>query len=372
MRSRQTKADAATVDLASMEERGPRCYWQGNDLMLLGRAIGGIHLEAKGARPWLMMLSELERAFARSDPNFDLGDRDVMLQMAVDAKAIGADDVADCLADCVRFPDLTPAEAQRIRPKLSFLAGRQPRVPYEIKSDWDESKHPREPAGSVGSIGGQFTSLPMADDPWHAETSLARFNRALDRYPLVSEKEKEAFRSTFMVEGHGKIDPDGGAVAGITLRTLDSMRAPDIVDPNKTRRELTYDDAVVIYHVYLDRELAAIGGIKRFEEIRDQRIATIFFDTLFAHGRTTGGALIQDAINDVLGGLSDADLKRLGLPANVGEDKIVGSVVFRALTVLVESGLGQQLRQRLKERRRKWAKGRKHEAGWLSRIESVG
>lgn len=364
--------EGRSIDLSFMGERGPCCAWRGDDLMLMGRAIGGVHRHAGAARPWLMSLAELERAFARTDPGFVLGDRRVVLQMAVDAKAIGADEAAEGFADCVRFPALTPAEAACIRPALTFLAGRQPRVQYEIKSDWDESKHPREPAGSPGGIGGQFTSITMADDPGHAETSMARFERALGRNPLVSEKEKDAFRTTFREEGHGKVDSAGGAVAGITLRTLDSMRAPDIVDPNKTRRGLTYDDAVVIYHTYLDRELAAIGGIKRFEEIHDQRTATIFFDTLFAHGQPAGAPMIQSAVIETLASIPLAERLRLGLPASLWADRVVGSETFRALVILSNSGYGSRLRENLKQKRRDWADGRPDEAGWLARIERVG
>lgn len=359
------------IDLSFMSELGPSCAWRGDDLVLMGRAIGGVHRHAKAARPWLMALGELERAFAREDPGFALGDRSVILQMAVDAKAIGADEAAEGFADCVRFPALTPAEAARIRPALTFLAGRQARVQYEIKSDWDESKHPREPAGSSGGIGGQFTSKVMADDPASEDLRMSRFARALAQDGDVSRRQREMFYDVFNAEGFGRRDPADGAVAGIRRSTLDAAKAAGVVSRSVALERLTYQQVVAIYRWSAGNEIRRIGGARRYEEFDDPKDATAIFDTLFAHGHGAGAGMIQEGIKETLERLSDADLKRLGLSTEFEPDGVVGSRTFRILTILANNGQGALLRHWIAEKRRTWvaAKIDAHlRAGWLARI----
>jgi len=378
MRSRQFRPDVATLDLASMGEQGPRCSWRGNDLMLLGRAIGGIHLDAKGARPWLMNLDALERAFARHDTGFDLGDRDVMLQLAVDAKAAGAEDAAEGLADCIRFPVVTPAEAQRIRPRLSFLAGHQPRVPYEIKSGWDESEHPRHPAGSPGSIGGRFAPKVMAEDPLDRDLRLSRFARALQHVDGISHRLQEMFYEVFEVEGYGRRDPSDtakpvSAVAGIQKETLAAAKAAGIVPENTDLERLTYHQVATIYRWNAEHEIRRIGGAARYEEFKDPKTAAAIFDTLFSQGHGDGGRAIQKGINETLKRLSDDDLKRLGLPTEIEVDGVVGSRAFRILVALSNGGQASLIRSAIADARREWVKRnpklRDVQDGWLARIE---
>ena len=83
---------------------GPGCRWEGPDLTFLGFALGGIHPPAD---PWLVDLKALSGALQEVyGPRFALGDRDLLLQRAVDAKAEGHRRLAEILAAMIRFPPL--------------------------------------------------------------------------------------------------------------------------------------------------------------------------------------------------------------------------------------------------------------------------
>jgi lysozyme family protein len=180
------------------------------------------------------------------------------------------------------------------------------------------------------------------------------------------------FYDVFNAEGFGQRDPAGGAIAGIRQSTLDAAKAAGIVPRDTALDRLTYQQVVAIYRWNADNEIGRIGGVRRYEEFDDPKDATAVFDTLFAHGHGVGANAIQEGINETLKRLSDADLKRLGLPSQIDEDRVVGSRTFRILTALANNGHGHLFRQQLAGARARWVKRKIEEelhTGWFSRID---
>ncbi len=360
-------------DLSFASARGPGCVWQGKSLMLLDRTIGGLRFNDGGPEPWLMRLDRIELAFKSAvDVDFALGDRGTLLQMAVDAMLWDEPDAAEAFADLVRFPTLTPAEAQRVQRSLvPWLAGDNPRVSYKLIG-WDEEAHPRRPAGSPDGTGGEFAPKQMASDPVDEGVRMSRFAREL-QHADASHRQQQMFYEVFNAEGFGQRDPKDldqpvQAVAGIRQSTLDAAKAAGVVLKSTALERMTYRDVVKIYQWNAESEIARIGGATRYEEFRDAKDATAIFDTLFAHGHGAGAKMIQEGINETLLRLSDADLKRLGLPVKIEADGVLGSRSFRILTILANNGHGTTLRRHIADRRRKWVGNRKDRQGWLARI----
>lgn len=341
--------------------------------MLLDRTIGGVRFDGGAAEPWLMRLDRIELAFKSAvNVDFTLGDRATLLQMAVDAMLWDELGAAEAFADLVRFPELNPAEAQRVRRALvPWLVGDNPRVSYKMVG-WDEEAHPRHPAGSPNSTGGEFAPKAMASDPADEAVRMSRFARAL-QHGGTSHRQQEMFYEVFNAEGFGQRDPRDldkpvQAVAGIRQSTLDAAKAAGVVAKSTTLEGLTYRDVVKIYRWNAETEIQAIGGAKRYREFTDAKDAAAVFDTLFAHGHGTGATMIQEGINETLKLLSAADLERLGLPTRIEPDGVLGSRSFRILTILANNGQGALLRSRIGKQRRDWAEDRPDEAGWLARI----
>lgn len=361
-------------DLSFAVARGPACFWDGRSLKLLGRTIGGIRFNDGESEPWLMRLDRIELAFKSAiDPDFALGDRATLLQMTVDAMLWDEPGAAEAFADLVRFPVLTSTEEHRARRALvPWLVGDNPRISYKLV-EWDEHLHPRHPAGSPNSAGGEFAPKVMASDPADAGLRMTRFARALQREGDVSDRLQSFFYDVFKAEGFGQRDPlhparPVQAVAGIRQSTLDAAKRAGVVAEETALEKLTYRDVAKIYRWNAESEIRRIGGARRYEEFSDTRDAAAVFDTLFAHGHGTGAMMIQDGINETLKVLSDADLKRLGLPTQIEADGVLGSRTFRILTALANGGQGALLRRSIAEQRRTWAKKQPHKLGWFARI----
>jgi hypothetical protein len=336
------------LDLAFMGQTGPRCSWKGDDLVLIGRVIGGVHRSARSTSPWLMRLDHLAAAFDGTP----IGDRDVVLQIAVDAKAIGADEAADGFADCVRFPVLTPAEIERARPRLSWRAGRQPRVAYEMKRIWREEDHPRHPAGSPNSAGGEFALKPAsarvsARSPRReAEPRIERLRRALAARSDLSARERRIYGQIAEEEGVDRKDPVSTAFAGILKETLDDAktRHPSL-SQFATPSALSDSAIVTVYKDYFDHVMRTVGGSGAINEIGSDCAAAAYMDTLFRHGRGLGTTLIQRAV------LQTWSLYAPAEPLRMTADGRHGPETFDVFKVLVDAGYGPQLTRRLAELR---------------------
>lgn len=304
----------------------------------------------------------MQQAFGR---DFDLGDRDVVLQMAVDAKAIGADEVAQGFADCVRFPELDPAAVRRVRPRLSWMVRQQVRVPYEIKRVWREEDHPRHPTGSPARAGGEFALKPLsARTPQRArqapkQTRLARLRVALAKRRDLSGREREIYARIAEEEGVEGKDPGSTAFAGILQGTPeDAQRRSPSLRRFGTPSALTDDAIITVYKDHLDDVMQSVGGSRAIDEIGSDCAAAAFMDTLFRHGRGDGAKLLQEAI---------ADTWSEAFPNSTSPliDRGLGPSTFEAFKALVRNGFGPQLTRDLAKLR---GKAKPSESGRYSRF----
>src|SRR5258705_13124965 len=100
--------------------------------------------------------------------------------------------------------------------------------------------------------------------------------------------------------------------------------------------------------MYADDALRNVGGGAALAEIGDPKTAIQVFDVLYQHGRGGGARVLQDAVNNVIAGLPDAERNRLSLSPIVVKDpkspRAFGPQTLERISRLVESGYGKELR----------------------------
>lgn len=100
--------------------------------------------------------------------------------------------------------------------------------------------------------------------------------------------------------------------------------------------------------MYADDALRNVGGGAALAEISDPKTAMQVFDVLYQHGRGGGARVLQDAVNNVIAGLPDAERNRLSLSPIVVKDpkspRAFGPQTLERISRLVESGYGKELR----------------------------
>jgi hypothetical protein len=356
----------ARPDWSFVRSGGPGCRWEGPELTFLGSAIGGIH---PPAYPWLIALKALAGALQEvSGPRFALGDRDLLLQLAVDARAEGDRRRAEILADMIRFPPFSYAERVVAVGTLSRALGRKsgfnPRISYDVAlpprlsfafNPW------HRPAGSPDGTGGEFTSregaTTVALTRREREENLQRMKEAIARRPDLPAAVREAAIEIFDVEGRGAIDDSNGATAGITRKTLEDAQRAKVAGLNGVRSpsELTHAQIISVYAWYVDKVMVDGGGAWRLDEFADRRTAIALAGTFIAHGWTGGGKMLFDAAERLLGNLDQEQRNRFGLPSHVGD---VGAAL-RVLETLSNSGRAQAVRTAIADQRRIWLERRK-------------
>jgi len=253
----------ARPDWSFVRSGGPGCRWDGPELTFLGSAIGGVH---PIAHPWLIDLKALTGALQEVyGPYFALGDRDLLLQRAVDARSEGDRRLAEILADMIRFPPLSYAARMVAVGTLARGLGRRsgfnPRVSYNVAlpprlslafNPW------HRPAGSPNSSGGEFTNregaVSVALTRREREENLQRMKEAIDRRHDLSATIREAAIEIFDVEGRGAVDSESGAKAGILKSTFADAKRAGVPDLEHVRQvaDLTYDQIVSVYKWHFD------------------------------------------------------------------------------------------------------------------------
>lgn len=340
---------------------GPSCRWEGDELTFLGFALGGVW---PGAHPWLIDLKALTHAMQGIyGPYFRLGDRDLVLQLAVDARAEGKGELADVLAECICFLPLGDAQRMSAVSRLGQSLGRgrksgvNPRISYQVATSPRLSLafNPYHlPAGSPNSTGGQFTNregaTAVALTRREREENLQRMKEAVDRRPDLPAAMREAAIEIFDVEGRGEADPNGGAVAGITWDVfVQAKRRVRGLDQVKSRADLTHDQIVSIYEYYFDSRMRDLGGVSRLDDFVDRRTAIAIADTVFAHGSSGGPGVLRAAAESLLLAIAPEDRVRLGLPAMIGKDS---SAALDVLWKLSDDGRARMVRAAIADQRR--------------------
>jgi hypothetical protein len=155
-------------DRPDFVRRGERCWIDGDLIRLAAWPIGGIRPGGRaGPIPWLMDLSVLEEAMQSVYGSaFRLGDRAPLLQMAVNALAVGDGGRAAEIANEVSFPP--PEYASRFRDAcVQHLnwgpAHRRGNPPIDVqdwlaRKSWERKYDPDQPRVPAGHRdGGQWT-----------------------------------------------------------------------------------------------------------------------------------------------------------------------------------------------------------------------
>ena len=125
-------------------------------------------------------------------------------------------------------------------------------------------------------------------------------HEAFSRLKGISYSEHFAYMETFAAEGGSDVNTSNGATAGITQSTLDDLidRGKIIGIPKGTAPKLLKrDERAQVYRVYMDDALNHVGGSQALRDLTDAYAAAALGDTLFRHGRTGGGEIVQRAIN---------------------------------------------------------------------------
>ena len=186
------------------------------------------------------------------------------------------------------------------------------------------------------------------------------FRDALEARQDLSPTRRNAYAETFAAEGGFKTDDSSKASSGITPDTLRDLQAEarrrgdevsfaGVSDP----AQLTADQRVAAYDYYLEtRGLAKAGGAEALDQIDSPHTAAAVADTLFQHGATGGGRVVQQSVNDVIDSLPPAERERLDL-SRIATDGVVGRQTLDAVTTLDGNGYGQDLRDSIAEQRRK-------------------
>jgi hypothetical protein len=123
---------------------------------------------------------------------------------------------------------------------------------------------------------------------------------AFGRISGVTDAELRTYMEIFAAEGGSKVNPVNGATAGITRTTLN-----DLIDRGKVAgiprnsapRLLNNDQRANIFRAYMDDALGLAGGIRSLDSLGNIESTAAVGDTLFRHGRTGGGEIIQRALD---------------------------------------------------------------------------
>jgi len=182
---------------------------------------------------------------------------------------------------------------------------------------------------------------------------------AVKQLPNLSPAEEKSYMEVFAAEGGTEPDPESTAVGGILQSTLDGLfkggKSVKGVVPGKSTGQLSPQDRAKIYRSYVDEALNLTGGSHALSRIGDTEAAAALVDTLFKHGRTGGGSIIEKAINDVV-------------PKRVKVDGPVGNQAFSAYKELVaDPNQRRQLLDAIAKRRIETTKNDKHQQGLIDR-----
>lgn len=186
------------------------------------------------------------------------------------------------------------------------------------------------------------------DEDWYP------FDHAARRSGMPTEAEIGAARTIFGLEGGMQLDESGKdtdagvSVAGITglfLKDVERIRErlnrtePVLpLDP----KQLTLDDVARAYDLYFDWSLKDVGEGSALARINESKMAGQTADVLF-HYQKPGGRMLQNGINTVVGSMTEAEQRRLGVtPVEV--DGLVGPQTFSFLNRLIDAGYGHSLR----------------------------
>ena len=161
-------------------------------------------------------------------------------------------------------------------------------------------------------------------------------NQGIDRMRNTGANERLAIREIVAAEGGGvpdASDPEakGPAIAGITAKTLESLKVPG-VEPGTLPADLKPWQWGDVYRAYFHREFQKADGYKTLEQIKHPGVSAFVADTSFRTGQP-GFALVQQAINTVR--------KEQGLPT-IAEDKIFGSETLDAVNQVSSTRAGRR------------------------------
>jgi len=258
-----------------------------------------------------------------------------------------------------------------------------------LSKDYDPDQ-PRVPAGQTG--GGQWTSeggngadsASMENDegtvmvaegkeagttpdlktvPGYRVQAISqgdwdKFRNALDAAGLPPEQ-KYIYLEIFAAEG-GLVH-DGSTVAGITQQALDSAKSatniygeplyPDLAAA-ATPGDLTPRQFVTAYGAYFDAALHAASGADALLSVGDPRTAAAIADTLFRSGANGGAAIVQNAVSDVIGGLTPQERQQLGYAMQPIEGTHqLGYPTLGTIADMVQGGYADRLRSAIADLR---------------------
>jgi len=178
------------------------------------------------------------------------------------------------------------------------------------------------------------------------------FRAALIGDPKLSERQRGVLADIFALEGglqrdkgpkgaDGKPKKGSSAYAGILMQTFKDAADADIVsltDANGKERkpsDLTTEEVKDIKVWYMDNALRKVGGIAAIERFPDTRTATLVMDAMYQHGNTSGGAMIQRAVNSLREQMTPAERKKFGLTEPLAANGMLretsGNVLFSVL-----------------------------------------
>ena len=360
----------ARPDWSFVSSGGPGCRWEGTELTFLGFALGGVH---PPAHSWLIDLKMLTGALQEVyGPRFALGDRDLLLQRAVDANAEGHPRLAGILADMIRFPPLSYAERSVALGTLSRTLGHGRKSGFNPRVSYDVALPPRLslafnpfhlPAGSPNGTGGQFTSregaTTVALTRREREENFQRMKDAIARRRDLPAAVREAAIEIFDVEGRGEVDPNSGARAGILGKTFARAKAavPSLRHVKRIA-DLTYDQVVSVYEYVFDDAFRRHGGANRLDSFTDRRTAIAMADTVFAHGPNEGALMLQRAAVTLLKKLAPEERSRLRLPATLSNNAVE---TFDVLLTISNHGRAQAVRTAIADQHRGWVRAEEEE-----------
>jgi lysozyme family protein len=237
----------------------------------------------------------------------------------------------------------------------------QPRVPAGSgrgSGEWatangNASPNAANEQASAASGNGPSPTVPDYKKNSIGQGDWATFLGALNASGLSPDRQY-VYSEIFAAEGGFAVNPQDGTVAGITQATLDAAKAATDANGNPrypdlagvaTPGDLTPQQIVAVYSAYFDQVLHTVGGAAALDAIGDPQTAAAFADTLFRHGPTGGTEIIQQAIRDVSGGMTEAEQQGLGLGSANGEpDGRMGPQTLGAVEALVQGGYADQLR----------------------------
>lgn len=196
------------------------------------------------------------------------------------------------------------------------------------------------------------------------------FLKALRERPsMLGAKARRAFANTYALEGGMTPDPDSGAVAGITGKTLRDIKnfeerpgvkayAYQIGDLPDDPRKLTPEQAARFHETYLNHTLRTVtrndpdrrSGVDLVDAIDDPKTAAMFVDTLIRHGSGEGAKALQAAIDKTLREAPQGMRAPVDRETSIVDGKM-GPETFRRFAELANGPLNSALRQNLMETR---------------------